>query len=192
MKTLVLFLLLCLDVSAQTDYKVVETKPQFAGGTSALDSYFAKNAKSLSQKHIVAKVNVNFVIDKNGNVQSPKAEGSYSAEYADEAVRLVTYMPNWTPGRQNGKNVSVRMVLPVSFLYGRFIPADSLEQRMKRANALYEKSTMSVLNTLGKGQPLSGGELDGYISNLKTVLQIYPAQDNAWRFLASAYITEGV
>lgn len=191
MKTLVLFLLLCLDVSAQTDYKVVETKPQFAGGTSALDSYFAKNAKSLSQKHIVAKVNVNFVIDKNGNVQSPKAEGSYSAEYADEAVRLVTYMPNWTPGRQNGKNVNVRMVLPVSFLYGRFIPADSLEQRMKRANALYEKSTMSVLNTLGKGRSLSGGELDGYISNLKTVLQIYPAQDNAWRFLVSAYITEG-
>ena len=72
MKTLVLFLLLCLDVSAQTDYKVVETKPQFAGGTSALDSYFAKNAKSLSQKHIVAKVNVNFVIDKNGNVHSPR------------------------------------------------------------------------------------------------------------------------
>ena len=91
----------------------------------------------------------------------------------------MTYMPNWTPGRQNGKNVNVRMVLPVSFLYGRFIPADSLEQRMKRANALYEKSTMSVLNTLGKGQSLSGGELDGYISNLKTVLQIYPAQDNA-------------
>ena len=45
MKTLVLFLLLCLDVSAQTDYKLVETKPQFAGGTSALDSYFAKKRK---------------------------------------------------------------------------------------------------------------------------------------------------
>ena len=32
-----------------------------------------------------------------------------------EALRVVNSMPNWTPGKQGGKNVSVRYTLPIQF-----------------------------------------------------------------------------
>ena len=32
-----------------------------------------------------------------------------------EALRVINGMPNWTPGRQNGKVVNVKYTIPISF-----------------------------------------------------------------------------
>jgi hypothetical protein len=34
-----------------------------------------------------------------------------------EAMRVVKAMPNWTPGKYRGRNVSVRMIIPIKIRY---------------------------------------------------------------------------
>ena len=58
---------------------------------------------------------VSFWIEKDGNLTEIKIEKSVN-EYLDrEAVRVVKSMPKWTPGKQRGKPVKVKMVIPIRF-----------------------------------------------------------------------------
>ncbi|GAB4133807.1 MAG: hypothetical protein Fur0041_06360 [Bacteroidia bacterium] len=36
--------------------------------------------------------------------------------FAEEAIRVITKMPKWKPGKMNGKNVAVKMTIPVKFV----------------------------------------------------------------------------
>ncbi len=58
---------------------------------------------------------VQFVVNKKGEIESPKIMRSLSDELDQEVIRVVMEMPQWTPGRQNGKKVSVFYNLPVKF-----------------------------------------------------------------------------
>ena len=59
---------------------------------------------------------VRFVIDSNGIITTPQVIGSSGDIYLDkEAIRVIEAMPKWKPGRQLGKAVRVKFVLPVNF-----------------------------------------------------------------------------
>ena len=61
-------------------------------------------------------MNVNFAVDENGKIYTPKEVGQkigYGVE--EEALRVISKMPKWTPGRIKGKNVKTRFNLPVKF-----------------------------------------------------------------------------
>jgi len=74
-----------------------------------------KYPKEAKEKGIQGKVFVTFVVNKDGKVTNSKIERSVN-EYLDaEALRVISLMPVWNPGSQNGKNVSVRMTLPIQF-----------------------------------------------------------------------------
>lgn len=42
-----------------------------------------------------------------------------------EAVRVITVMPKWIPGKNNGKAVQVKLNVPISFKITKEDPADS-------------------------------------------------------------------
>lgn len=96
-----------------------ETKPEFVGGMSALIEYMQANIqypKDLENKNIEAKVFVKFVVTKSGDIENVKiARGSEHEAFNEEATRVVSNMPNWTPGTKNGKTVSAEMTLPIQF-----------------------------------------------------------------------------
>ena len=94
---------------------VVEEMPTFNGN---LNQWLAENmkypseaVKNKEQGHVV----VQFIISEEGEVMEPKIIRSVSPSLDKEALRVVSSMPKWNPGKANGKPVAVRYMLPVSF-----------------------------------------------------------------------------
>ena len=71
---------------------------------------------------------VRFVVNSQGKVEKAKIIRSISSSLDEEALRVINAMPQWTPGEQKGKKVSVYYTLPISFkLDGSSKPAPSDE-----------------------------------------------------------------
>ena len=63
---------------------------------------------------VEGRVFVQFVVDEQGNVQTPTVTRGLGAGTDQEALRCVQTL-TFTPGRQRGKPVKVKMSLPVTF-----------------------------------------------------------------------------
>ena len=61
------------------------------------------------------KVIVQFVVDKDGTISNPEVVRGVDPYLDKEAIRVISSMPKWTPGVQNGKKVRVKFTVPVSF-----------------------------------------------------------------------------
>lgn len=98
----------------------IEVQPEFPGGNPALLKFLSDNLKYPEIErgnNIQGKTYVSFVIDKNGRVGNTEiVKGIMDGKRLDEeAIRVVKSMPYWKPGRQNGKPVRVKYVLPIQF-----------------------------------------------------------------------------
>ena len=96
----------------------IDYKPTFPGGEKALIEYIESHiqypAKAL-KKRIEGRVEVQFVVDKTGNIGEVKVVRPGDKLLDEEAVRLVKTLPKFTPGRISGKAVPVWYTLPVTF-----------------------------------------------------------------------------
>ena len=96
----------------------VEIMPEFPGGTAALMKYLGTNIKypTISQEMGSAgRVIVQFVVDKDGSISNPEVVRGVDAYLDKEAIRVISSMPKWRPGVQNGKKVRVKYTVPVVF-----------------------------------------------------------------------------
>ncbi|WP_343747035.1 energy transducer TonB [Chitinophaga sp.] len=97
----------------------VEFMPEFPGGEAALMKYLSKNLRypNMAQENgIQGSIFVQFVVNKDGSISEVKTVGAHKgAGLEEEAVRVVSKMPSWKPGKQNGKAVTVIFNLPVTF-----------------------------------------------------------------------------
>ena len=99
-------------------FEVVEQNPAFPGGDAELMKWLQKNLKypaSAQENGIQGRVLVQFVVNKDGSIVDPKVLRSVDPALDKEAMRVVTAMPKWTPGKQRGKTVRVKFTLPVTF-----------------------------------------------------------------------------
>jgi len=100
-------------------YEMAEANPVYPGGQAALQTYIDENVEypqSAIDNSFEGTVDVQFVVDENGKVKDAKAVGGQmSNELQNEAVRVVSNMPKWTPGTVKGKNVKTKVVLPIAF-----------------------------------------------------------------------------
>ena len=98
---------------------VVEKMPEFPGGMPALMKYLKDNInypRISRENNSQGKSFINFVVNSDGSIQDVEVLKSSSDVYLDkEAVRVVSAMPKWNPGKQAGKAVRVRFTLPVTF-----------------------------------------------------------------------------
>jgi TonB family protein len=107
----------------ETDvFTVVEQMPEFPGGVDAHMKYLAKNVKypgKALDANTSGTVYIQFIVNADGSISDPTVirgvSGPGGKECDDEALRVVKSMPNWTPGKQNGKNVRVKYILPIKF-----------------------------------------------------------------------------
>src|SRR5205085_810161 len=90
-------------------YTSSEVLPAYTGGQSALEGYITNNIQYPDQaidNNIEGTVSIHFLVDENGTVSNVTAVGKkigYGLE--EEAVRVVSKMPQWSPGKVKGKNV---------------------------------------------------------------------------------------
>lgn len=96
----------------------VEQAPEFIGGYQEMMKYIAKNTKYPSQPRrmgIEGSVFISFVVNADGTIADVQAIKGIHADCDKEAMRVISKMPAWKPGKQNGKAVKVRFVVPIKF-----------------------------------------------------------------------------
>ena len=93
---------------------IAEVMPKFDGMVDFLSKKL-RYPGSARRLGITGKVFVGFVVDANGNVTEVKVIRGIHPDCDKEAVRVVSMMPQWSAGIQNGRNVAVRMVVPINF-----------------------------------------------------------------------------
>lgn len=99
-------------------FEVVEQNPQFVGGMKKLYEYLRKNIKYpevAKENGIQGKVFVQFIICKDGKIESAKIVKGIHSSINSEALKVVRSMPNWIPGKQRGVPVKTRFTLPIKF-----------------------------------------------------------------------------
>lgn len=104
----------------EPEFTFVEQNPEPPGGD--LQAYFGKNIR-YPQKAINAeiegKVFVTFVVTSDGSVDDVKLLKGIGYGCDEEALRVVKAMPQWTPGKNGGRAVKVRMNIPIIFKLAR-------------------------------------------------------------------------
>lgn len=99
-------------------YEVVEQMPQFPGGFSEMMKYLGNNIQYPSEAHkngIQGRVAVQVIIDTEGRVTNTRVVKGVDPYLDAEAIRVVSSMPKWNPGMQDGKPVNVKFLIPVMF-----------------------------------------------------------------------------
>ena len=102
-------------------FSIVEEPATPKGGMPAFYKYVFDKMKYPPQARrmgIEGKVFVEFVIGKDGSISDVRAVKGIGAGCDEEAVRVIQGAPAWSPGKQRGKSVKQRMVLPITFKLG--------------------------------------------------------------------------
>jgi len=97
---------------------IVEDKPVPKGGMASFYQYVNDNIKYPHQAQtlsIEGRVFVQFVVGKDGKLTDIKVVRGIGGGCDEEAVRVIKNAPAWKPGKQRGRPVRVKMVLPITF-----------------------------------------------------------------------------
>ena len=101
------------------NYNYSEVLPEYKGGQDALQSYISNNIEypqDAIDNNTEGTVNVQFIVDENGKVSNVRTVGNkigYGLE--EEAVKVVSQMPEWKPGQVKGKYVKTWRTLPITY-----------------------------------------------------------------------------
>ncbi len=99
-------------------FLIVEEPPAPVGGMEAFYNYVNENIQYPRQARtmrIEGRVFVQFVVDKDGSITNVEVLKGIGGGCDEEAVRVVKNAPKWNPGKQRGRPVRVKMVLPITF-----------------------------------------------------------------------------
>ena len=99
-------------------HQVCEEMPEFPGGMQECMKWLGKNInypEDCKKEGVQGRVIVQFVVDKDGSIKDPTIARGVHPSLDKEALRVLSSMPNWKPGKQKGEAVKVRYTIPVMF-----------------------------------------------------------------------------
>ncbi len=105
-------------VKDEEPFVVVEEMPMFSGGDSMLLVFIGKNTKypeAAKLNNIQGRVIIRFCVTKEGGVNRISVLRGVSSELDAEAIRVVSTLPAFKPGKQGGKPVDVWYMVPITF-----------------------------------------------------------------------------
>lgn len=97
---------------------IVEEMPEFPGGELALRKYLGENIRypeMAKENDIQGTVYVRFVVDTDGSVKNVEIMRGVDPLLDKEAIRVVSTLPKFKPGKQRGKAVKVSHQVPIKF-----------------------------------------------------------------------------
>lgn len=186
--------------SAEVKEKVFEyldDMPEFPGGQKAMMEWLGQNIqypKEAVDGNIEGRVIVRFIIEKDGSISNAKVAKGVHESLNKEALRVVSAMPKWKPGMQDGQPARCQFTLPVSFKFSQ--PAEEEENVFEYLDNMPEfpggeKAMMEWLsqNILYPKEAVDGKiegrvmisfviEKDGSVSNAKVIRGIDESLDN--------------
>jgi protein TonB len=102
----------------QQPFIVVEEMPEFPGGTVELQKWLMEHTQYpeiAKENNIQGKVIVRFCVTPKGGVSQVSVLKGVDPELDKEAMRVVTTLPPFKPGKQGGKPVPVWFMVPIAF-----------------------------------------------------------------------------
>jgi len=99
-------------------FMLVEEMPQYPGGDEAMRKYIKDNIRypqSARELSISGTVYVSYVVNETGMITKVKVSRGVNKEIDAEALRVVSSLKNYIPGKQAGKAVPVMITVPVRF-----------------------------------------------------------------------------
>ena len=107
-------------VSVSEIFSYVEQMPSFPGGMNAMMKYINTNLtypEKAKENSIQGTVNLSFIVNVNGEIKEVKVLKGIKGypELEQEAIRLISSMPLWIPGKNKGVAVAVQYQLPMKF-----------------------------------------------------------------------------
>jgi TonB family protein len=101
------------------DVSLVDVVPQFPGGQTQLTRFIQTNLRYpavAKEKKIQGNVYVSFFVEKDGSLRNMAVRQGLGNGCDEEAIRLVSSFPPWTPGMIGGNPVTTFYILPVPFV----------------------------------------------------------------------------
>ena len=99
-------------------YTVAEVMPTFKGNLYQWLSENLRYPKDAVSRKEQGRVMVRFIVTDKGEVIQPEIVRSATPSLDKEALRVVSKMPVWNPGRNGNKSVATKYTLPVNFSLG--------------------------------------------------------------------------
>jgi TonB family protein len=99
-------------------YQQLSSLPFLVGGPAQLYSRMNGNInypKRAQQKSIEGKVVLEFMVEKDGTVSSPKVLQGIGFGCDEEAIKVMLASPRWVPAKIKGQPVRYKMTLPILF-----------------------------------------------------------------------------
>ena len=102
-------------------FTIVENPAEPVGGYPKFYKFIKKKLKYPKQARrmgVEGKVYVQFIIDKTGAITNVKVMKGVGAGCDEEALRVIKMAPKWKAGKQRGRAVKQRIVVPIVFKLG--------------------------------------------------------------------------
>ncbi|MFN5170685.1 MAG: energy transducer TonB [Cyclobacteriaceae bacterium] len=99
-------------------FTIVEQTAEPKGGLAAFYQYVSETIHypaTARRMGVEGKVYVEFIVGKDGKIYDVKSINEIGAGCDEEAVRIIQNAPPWNPGKQRGKPVKQKMVMPIIF-----------------------------------------------------------------------------
>lgn len=95
-----------------------DVRPEYPGGDYARLRFLSNNIRypeEAIRKKVQGVVMVSLIVEKDGTVSNIRIVNGIGGGCDEEAVRVVSSMPRWTPAKRNGKPVRIILKMPVVF-----------------------------------------------------------------------------
>jgi protein TonB len=99
-------------------YYLLEEYPEFPGGESKMYEFINNNIsypKICKETNTQGKVFVQFIVNEKGKINNIEVIRGVDPNLDKEALRIVSIMPDWKPGKQRTKYVKTTFVLKINF-----------------------------------------------------------------------------
>ena len=103
-------------------YLEVDKMPEFPGGDIELLRHIATNAKypkKAEEEGVYGIVKCSFIVEKDGSISNAKVDSPLHPELDNESLRVISSLPKFKPGTQNGKAVRVYYKIPVRYKHNK-------------------------------------------------------------------------
>jgi TonB family protein len=163
-------------------FMVVEQQPEYVGGYDALRDFIGQHLvypKDAQTKGLEGTVFVSTVVNTDGSLSDFTILRGVDPLLDAEALGVVKSLPAWIPGKQNGREVRTRFILPIKFDMNANtnpIPASGISQIADKMKITCSKTAANgktifegtVLTEDQKGLPGANIHLEGTTSGTTT------------------------
>lgn len=106
-------------MNSSADYSPSFVQASYPGGQTALENYIAENVNypdAAVNNEVQGTVQVQFTVDEKGKISNVHAlSNNLGNGLEEEAIRVISNLPRWTPAKMKGKSVKSDITVPITF-----------------------------------------------------------------------------